>query len=498
MSVMVRAIMLISVSWFTAAAPLQYLTKVLVSETSFESPSTNWNASDDDSVRINIGFNFPFNNTTYDRVWINSNGMLSFSSSNTAYSNTGIPYNQEAQSIYPYWDDMNRNSGGTIRYETLGNASNRHLVISWNSVPHYSNTGSYSFQVVLYEDGGIRFRYDATSDANGNSNGGATIGVQEDTSHYDEHSDNNAITQTQDILYIPNPISITPTASTCTKVQQIGLSTYDTNGYGDNYADSAAEFQTWITDNATDAKRFDNGYIDKIDVTSSSNNNPYYTGTDQYYLAIFSGYIYLPDSGTYKFGIDGDDAVEVYIDGTLVTGWYGGHGRASHATHVTYVNASSGYHKIEFHMQERTGGDNYYLYWQPPTGSSIVIVPSAQYFHCIPSVTKTSCVISDPVNNITNPKRIPGGTIRYAIEVYNQDDIVTDSNIITDDVSTDFEQTTIGNLRIGSGACNCVNPGVTSANGPGGTGNGVNPVKLDFESIAAHAKECGYFEVDIR
>ena len=496
MSVVARVIMLIAVSWFSSAAPLQYLTKVLVSETSFENPSTNWNASDDDSVRINIGFNFPFNSTTYDRVWINSNGMLSFSSSNTAYSNTGIPYNQEAQSIYPYWDDMNRNSGGTIRYETLGNASNRHLVISWNNVPHYSNTGSYSFQVVLYEDGGIRFRYDANSDADGSSNGGATIGVQEDTSHYDQHSHNSAINQTQDILYIPNPINVTLTPSSCTKIQKIGLSTYNTNGYADNYPDSAAEFQTWITDNATSAKKFGSGYIDKIYTSNTSNNNPY--GADDYYMAIFKGYIYFPETGIYKFGIDGDDAVEVYIDGTLITGWYGGHGRAGHAKYVKYVNASSGYHKVEFHMQERAGGDNYYLYWQRPAESSISIVPSSRFFHCKVSLSKTSCVINDPVNGTTRPKRIPGATIRYALLVDNVTDDTMGNVIVDDTLSASFDTATIRNLQIQNGSCDCLGVSPASNNGPNGTANGVNPAKLDFGTVNANSKECGYLEVDIK
>ena len=34
-------------------------------------------------------------------------------------------------------------------------------------------------------------------------------------------------------------------------------------------------------------------------------------------------------------------------------------------------------------------------------------------------VTKTSCVLSDPVNNTTNPKRIPGAIVRYMFDVNN-------------------------------------------------------------------------------
>ena len=494
-----------------ASAALQYLTKLIVPETSFETPSTNWNAGDDDTIRVDLGFNFPFNSTTYNQVWIDSNGRLSFSSINSDYSNEQLPKNDASQSIYPYWDDINPPQGGTIKYETLGNASNRHFVVSWNNTKHYSNYGNYTFQVVLYEDGAIRFRYQAGSSADGTNceghagcieagtpQAGATIGVQEDTSHYDQHSYDAQIDQTKDVLYIPNPINITASPSSCTKIQKIAFSTYDTTGYN-SYPNNASEYQTLISNYATSSNLFGSGYIDNINVSSVRNNNPYQSNPDEHYLALFKGYIYLPDTGIYKFGIDGDDAVEVYIDGTLITGWYGGHARANHSTHIKYVNATAGYHKIEYHMQERTGGDSYYLYWQPPSGSSIVIVPASRFYHCGPVITKTSCIINDPVNASNNPKRIPGGTIRYAVEVDNThfDAAKMDSVLATDTLDSHFDAATIQNLVIGSGVCNCLNPGGTSANGTNGGTSG-STVTLDFGTVNMQTKECGYFEVKIK
>jgi len=313
-----------------SAAPLQYLTKVIETETAFESVSTNWNAGDDDTIQISIGFNFPFNGATYNQVWINSNGMLSFSSSNTEYYNRQLPRTNESQSIYPYWDDLYRRDGGTIKYDTLGTGDNEHLVIHWKRVRHYSRSGRYTFQVILYKDGTIRFRYDSSSDADGTSyNGsdpGATIGVQEDTSHYDQHSYNNVIDQTKDIVYYP-----------------------------------------------------------------------------------------LPDI----------------------------------------------------------------------------------------QISKSSCVIQDPVNNTTNPKRIPGATIRYAFQVSNTGAANADNVIVEDNLNTKFDHNTIKNLQIKNGSCDCLGVASTSNNGANGTANGVNPVKLDFGTVAAGSTgtptvECGYFEVDIK
>ena len=116
----------------------------------------------------------------------------------------------------------------------------------------------------------------------------------------------------------------------------------------------------------------------------------------------------------------------------------------------------------------------------------------------IAMISKSSCVIDDPVNNISNPKRIPGATIRYALEVENSSSQAITNVIATDEVnSTFFNTATITNHRIGTGNCNCSNPGGTSANGSNGTANGVNPVKLDFGTVNANSTECGYFEVDI-
>ncbi len=54
------------------------------------------------------------------------------------------------------------------------------------------------------------------------------------------------------------------------------------------------------------------------------------------------------------------------------------------------------------------------------------------------SATKTSCVVNDPVNNTTNPKRIPGATIRYRFDIVNSGTgVATDVNL-TDILSANF------------------------------------------------------------
>ena len=119
------------------------------------------------------------------------------------------------------------------------------------------------------------------------------------------------------------------------------------------------------------------------------------------------------------------------------------------------------------------------------------------------SITKDSCVINDPINGITNPKRIPGATIRYVIEVQNKGDAEATDVLISDDVTIILDDTTIRNLQIKEGSCDCLGVASSSNNGANGTTNGVNPVTLDFGTVlegseATPTIKCGYFEVNIK
>lgn len=161
----------------------------------------------------------------------------------------------------------------------------------------------------------------------------------------------------------------------------------------------------------------------------------------------------------------------------------------------TYAAAADAQHanfQIRFRMPN--GNGNGYDYWHI---DDVCLVPDKYA-----DIHKSSCVISDPVNGTTNPKRIPGATIRYAIEVSSIANNNVDNSIVEDNLNASFDYSTIRNLQIQDGACDCLGVASASNNGINGTGNGVNPVKLDFGSVAAGSaatptQECGYFEVDI-
>ncbi len=221
--------------------------------------------------------------------------------------------------------------------------------------------------------------------------------------------------------------SITPTCAA--PDPQLQLSTYDTTGYN-TYPSNHSQYNTLVSNYAIPATLFGSGLVSTI----NGSGNPY--GIDTNYLSVFNGYIQAPVDGEYRIGIDGDDAVEVIIDGTVVTGWYGGHGRAGSAQFITTINLQAGFHDIEFRHQEGAGGDNYYLYWQKPSDAGQAIVSAANLFHCPLaaniSLAKSSNVLTDPINGSTTPKAIPGAIIEYTLTATNSGSAAANNNVIRD------------------------------------------------------------------
>jgi len=500
-------------SSFTYAAPLQYLNnKSTPNHTVFETVNTAFQVDKsssgrplDDAIDDNVplGFCFTFNDKIYNQLSLETNGYISFSNHNPDYSNESLVSNNKGSAIFPYWDDLDPVNLGTVTYGTLGTGANKHFIASWNNIGRYKDTGRYKFQMILNQNASVRFRYDTTSDTTGAS---ATVGIQEDTTHFNQHSFNNSgiLNSSRDVLYsfYKNIISVPGVVPTCsTPIAKIALRTYTFTG---SHPNNTASFQSAISTYSTIPNLHGTGYRNDMSTTNTSNNDPYHAGTDNDYMSLFEGYINFPQSGIYKFGIDGDDAVELYIDDVLITGWYGGHGRVKRAKFITDVQATQGWHKIAFHHTERGGGDNYNVYWSLPSNCAMQKVPASVLFHCPPaSISKKSCVISDPINGNSNPKRIPGAVIRYAVEVANSASVSLTNIVVDDSLNTNFDYTSIKNLQIQNGGCNCLGVASASNNPAPGTGNGVHPVKLNFGtiiggSIATPRKECGYFEVDIK
>lgn len=247
---------------------------------------------------------------------------------------------------------------------------------------------------------------------------------------------------------------------------------------------------------------------DRVNITNATANSPTHSlsinggNTDATSIAIdtssnFKELTMWIRRGSDSFSEDpdnGEDLVVEYLNNA--NSWVGletfaGSGTKGQIYNRTYAMPAAAKHsnfKIRLRMTNGNGAN--WDYWHV---DDVCLVPTTYM-----KVTKTSCVINDPVNTTSNPKRIPGATIRYAVEAENITDFDTDNNIVTDTVDSNFDSGTISNLQIVSGSCDCIGVSSASNNGSSGTGNGINPVKLDFGTVAANSKECGYFEVDLK
>ena len=112
----------------------------------------------DDSQQgpFQIGFNFCFFGTTYTQFWVGSNGWISFSPGQPiTFTTQTIPTGNALvpkNCIMGPWQDWHPGIGGQIRYQTVGVAPCRKLIVSWTNMPMFSCTNNLgTFHIVIHE-----------------------------------------------------------------------------------------------------------------------------------------------------------------------------------------------------------------------------------------------------------------------------------------------------------------------------------------------------------
>lgn len=143
----------------------------------------------DDQVSgaIPIGFAFNFYGTDFTSAFVSSNGFVTFTAtfSNGCCSGQSLP-NATAPNnlIAGYWEDLHPGSGGSVRFQTLGTAPSRRLIVQFTDVPHFGGGNLVTMQFKLFESSSaIEVHYlSAPSDGGQHSAGiedaTGTIGLQ--------------------------------------------------------------------------------------------------------------------------------------------------------------------------------------------------------------------------------------------------------------------------------------------------------------------------------
>jgi hypothetical protein len=134
--------------------------------------ATGWrngtNTDDNLSTSQPIGFNFPYQGTTYSNFSLSTNGFITFNvgTSNTGGGNGVYSYTNSLNTIggtlivAPFYEDLvcQGNSGSqssldaSMKYSVSGVAGSRILTVEWTGMEIYNNSGpNLNFQMKLYE-----------------------------------------------------------------------------------------------------------------------------------------------------------------------------------------------------------------------------------------------------------------------------------------------------------------------------------------------------------
>ena len=114
---------------------------------------TSVSLGDDSNVGpFNIGFNFEFYGQYFTQFRICTNGFITFGNTSGSYTPGSFPNsNQPNGVVAAYWTDLYPTSGYYMRYQTVGTAPNRQLIVSAH-LTYYSNRNAWvDYQIVLFE-----------------------------------------------------------------------------------------------------------------------------------------------------------------------------------------------------------------------------------------------------------------------------------------------------------------------------------------------------------
>ena len=109
-------------------------------------------------------------------------------------------------------------------------------------------------------------------------------------------------------------------------------------------------------------------------------------------------------------------------------------------------------------------------------------------------VSKTSTVISDPINGTTNPKAIPGARVRYCIQVSNVAGNPSATSVVVTDPISSLPVTFIASSIYLGGT---VTGGVCNWNGTSGGSYSAGTVTGTLGTLAAGATTTLYFDATV-
>lgn len=118
---------------------------------------------DDTFAAVSLDFAFPFFGTSYNQMFVGSNGFITFGSGDTTIVESVSKFLNKQPRIAGFWDDLNPGAGGIV--DATGDANS--MVVSFTGVPEFFNTGANTFSVTLFSNGNIDLTFGSMTSNDG-------------------------------------------------------------------------------------------------------------------------------------------------------------------------------------------------------------------------------------------------------------------------------------------------------------------------------------------
>ena len=187
------------------AVHLDYVETIVASDWVEAGQALNLNA-DDGWKNLTLPFPFDFYGTDYSQIWVSTNGMVSLNRTfDPSYADSEAALAARLL-IAPLWDDYQTFSTTRTDLDVFaGSIDSTHFIVRWKAVLFSQESEDVNFEVVLGQDGIIRFNYGPSTATSLD----ATVGVSNGLGRYFFHSvlDSNNINS---YLYTPSTLTNAP------------------------------------------------------------------------------------------------------------------------------------------------------------------------------------------------------------------------------------------------------------------------------------------------
>jgi hypothetical protein len=150
-------------------------------------------------------------------------------------------------------------------------------------------------------------------------------------------------------------------------VNYTSYKTHNGNGSTNQYpqfANNATEFDFLLNTANSNTTITHTGEVTLATMCNGSTGTPHWGG--DFYAIKFEFWFIPTETGSYRFGINSDDASDISVDGTIISTYYGGHGAGGYQYGSKSMVAGTRY-KIVARYQEYGGGDALYVRWSRPS-----------------------------------------------------------------------------------------------------------------------------------